>query len=248
MKEIYIRYLLFGVLVLTLCIAFTFFVMPTTHETFVTTNNDGSVITHTFGDFSITEYPQLLTSDECKRIIQLAKEHGMKESDVLTYGKPSDTEVNTNHRKSKQAWIPDEKDPIFTKFAELTQIHSGIPKQNQEQSQVVVYDPNGKFDEHYDSCVYEDQEYCKRINNNAGQRRSTLLLYLNDDYDGGETEFTEIGLVIKPKAGKAIQFWSTDENENLLKKSKHRARPVLNGNKWICTKWSHPKEWKHPTS
>ncbi len=207
--------------------------------------SSNTVIKHTFGDYTIEEYPYLLTKQECERIMDAAVKHGMKPSDVLSYGSGSDTEVNTTYRTSVQAWLPDEADPIFAKLAQIASARTGIPINHQEMSQVVKYDEGGKFDEHYDPCVYNDKEYCDRINNYAGQRRATLLMYLNDDYEGGETEFLEVGLKIKPKQGKAILFWSTDNNEQLLLKSKHKAHPVKGGNKWIVTKWVHQKEWKH---
>jgi hypothetical protein len=73
---------------------------------------------------------------------------------------------------------------------------TGIPKENQEELQVATYEPNGKFVEHFDSCIYEDREYCNRINHYAGERRATLLIYLNNDFKDGETEFVELGLNI----------------------------------------------------
>lgn len=209
----------------------------------VVIKKNGNTTTYTLDDYTITEYTNLFTPEECKRMIEIGIENGMKESDVLTYGKESDTEVNNSYRKSKQTWVPDSKHPLFQKFANLAAELSGIPVSHQEMTQVAVYDPQGKFNEHYDACVYEDKEYCNRINNNAGQRRSTLLLYLNDDFEEGETEFVTLGVKIKPKTGTAILFWNVDENEVLLEKSKHRGCIVKSGNKWIATKWSHIKEW-----
>jgi len=68
-------------------------------------------------------------------------------------------------------------------------------------------------------------------------------LYLNDDYEGGETCFDKIGLCIKPKRGKCIIFWNTDENEKLLEASEHRGNKVLSGTKYIGVKWIHPRAY-----
>jgi|LakMenE18May11ns_1017448.scaffolds.fasta_scaffold9946759_7 hypothetical protein len=52
----------------------------------------------------------------------------------------------------------------------------------------------------------------------------TALIYLNDDYEGGELEFNKLGYEIKPSAGSII-FFSSDEV--------HSAKTVLSGNKYF---------------
>jgi prolyl 4-hydroxylase len=231
------------ILLLTIIIGgLVYFRQKQTSET-LQIHKKGNVTTYTHGEYVVKEYENLFTPEECKLMIEIGIENGMKESDVLTYGKEKDTEVNNSYRKSKQTWIPDSKHHLFEKFATVSEELTGIPKNHQEMTQVAMYDPQGKFNEHFDACVYEDKSYCDRINNNAGQRRSTLLLYLNDEFEEGETEFVNIGLKIKPKTGSAILFWNVDEKETLIQKSKHRGCVVKSGNKWIATKWSHISEW-----
>jgi hypothetical protein len=58
----------------------------------------------------------------------------------------------------------------------------------------------------------------------------TALVYLNEDYDGGELEFNKLGYTIKPKAGSII-FFSTDEV--------HTAHPVISGNKYFIFFYIH---------
>lgn len=205
--------------------------------------NKPNIVKHTHGDYEVLEIFNLLTEAQCKELITYAKSKGMAESDVLSYGASKGTEVNDNFRKSKTAWLQDSEHPLVMHLALFSEQISNIPRENQEMLQVAHYETNGKFNEHFDACVYDDKAYCDKMNNYAGQRRATLLIYLNSDFQGGETEFTEIGLKIKPEAGKAILFWNTDDEENILPKSKHRANPVQNGEKWICTKWSHFKPY-----
>lgn len=40
----------------------------------------------------------------------------------------------------------------------------------------------------------------------CGGRLSTLILYLNDDFKGGQTDFPELGISVEPTAGDAIYF------------------------------------------
>jgi hypothetical protein len=58
-----------------------------------------------------------------------------------------------------------------------------------------------------------------------GKRLFTSITYLNDDYEGGETEFS-CGVCIKPEAGKTLIFPSTWLFP-------HRGKAVIEGTKYI---------------
>lgn len=62
-------------------------------------------------------------------------------------------------------------------------------------------------------------------------RQLVTLLYLNGDFDGGETEFLYQNVRIKPQAGKFIifpPFWTHT----------HRGNPPIGGTKYIVTSWA----------
>jgi prolyl 4-hydroxylase len=63
------------------------------------------------------------------------------------------------------------------------------------------------------------------------------LIYLNDDFEGGETDFILANRTIIPKKGKAILFYNVDINLTLIPESVHVGRKVRNGTKWIANKW-----------
>jgi prolyl 4-hydroxylase len=194
-----------------------------------------------FDDYKILEIYNILTPEECKLLINMAKDSGLKNSEVFSYNKKSFTEVNNNYRTSDQVWLPDKEHSITMKIARICEKITGISKNHQERLQVAHYNKNGKFEEHYDVCIHDDMEYCKQINHNAGQRCATLLIYLNDDFENGETEFVNLKFKIKPEIGKGILFWNVDDKDNVLLKSLHKGNIVTNGEKWIATKWTHTK-------
>jgi hypothetical protein len=66
----------------------------------------------------------------------------------------------------------------------------------------------------------------------------TALFYLTDSYDGGEIEFPDINLTLKPSAGSALLFPT-----NLP----HRALEVLSGDKYFIFMYIHT-EFGHTTS
>lgn len=68
-------------------------------------------------------------------------------------------------------------------------------------------------------------------------RYATILVYLNDDFTGGETIFPKLNIKIKPKIGKVLIFYSLDSKENTILDSLHGGLPITSGVKWICNKW-----------
>jgi hypothetical protein len=65
---------------------------------------------------------------------------------------------------------------------------------------------------------------------NTPYRKLATMLYLNDDFEGGETEFLYQHYRVKPKAGKFVIFpcdWAWA----------HRGNPPLDKDKYIVTAW-----------
>ncbi len=73
---------------------------------------------------------------------------------------------------------------------------------------------------HYENNVFEYQ-----------RRLITWIVYLNDDYEGGETEFLYLSKRIKPKKGTLI-MWPAGFTHT------HRGNPPLSGEKYIVTGWT----------
>lgn len=70
----------------------------------------------------------------------------------------------------------------------------------------------------------------------ANQRIVTALLYLNDAYDGGETEFAG-GLSVKGRAGDALVFANVRADGSPDPRTRHAGTPVTRGIKWLATRW-----------
>ncbi|CAL0316299.1 unnamed protein product [Lupinus luteus] len=84
----------------------------------------------------------------------------------------------------------------------------------------------------------------------GGQRIATMLMYLTDNVDGGETYFPTAGsghcscggeivqgLCVKPTKGNAVLFWSMGLDGQSDPNSLHGSCEVLSGEKWSATKW-----------
>ena len=62
------------------------------------------------------------------------------------------------------------------------------------------------------------------------ERDVSFLFYLNDQYGGGELEFGDLGLTIKPKKGMMIAFPS-------YKDFAHKVHPVTWGHRYTLVSW-----------
>ena len=202
------------------------------------------IVKHKKNRYQIWEIYDVLSPEECKQVIEFARQKGVEDSEVMSNTHEKDTEKDENWRRSRQVWASEEEHPVLQKFAKFNEDLTGYRASQQEEAQIASYVPGGLFKEHYDACAFDDTEYCNRMNRDSGERRTTLLLYLNTDFTGGETEFTKMGIKIRPEVGKAVLFWDTYQDDSIIEQSMHQGNIVLTGEKWILTKWSHPKHFR----
>lgn len=79
------------------------------------------------------------------------------------------------------------------------------------------------------------QEYKAHADGDTASGRSvSAIVYLNDDYEGGEVEFVNFGVKIKPKAGMLLLFPSNYAYT-------HIAHPVKSGTKYAIVTWLHDR-------
>ena len=71
-------------------------------------------------------------------------------------------------------------------------------------------------------------------------RDISFLFYLNSEFGGGELEFTDLGLTIKPKKGMMIAFPS-------YKEYVHKVHPVTWGHRYTLVSWVATKQKLYDT-
>ena len=71
----------------------------------------------------------------------------------------------------------------------------------------------------------------------ANNRISTLVMYLNDVEEGGETFFPKLNLSVHPRKGMAVYFEYFYQDQSLNELTLHGGAPVTKGEKWIATQW-----------
>ena len=193
-------------------------------------NNNNNILYVDKDDYDIIEIPNFLTNEECDKIIELSKGN-MFSSKV--YSQNEDLYDNKT-RISEQCWLND-NDPFIKNITDKVKSHTNTHNNYFEELQVVNYQPGGFFTPHYDACV-GNKSKCERLNK-EGPRYLTVLFYLNDNFEGGETIFPKINKLVKPEKGKAVIFQNVDNNGIIITQALHGGEPVKNGEKWIANKW-----------
>jgi prolyl 4-hydroxylase len=95
-----------------------------------------------------------------------------------------------------------------------------------EPLQILRYRPGQEFKPHRDWT--EDVE---------NQRILTMLVYLNNAYEGGETLFLKTGLKVRGDIGDAILFRNASSDGQPDMDTLHAGLPVISGEKFLASRW-----------
>lgn len=87
-----------------------------------------------------------------------------------------------------------------------------------EGLQIIRYRPGGFYHAHKDNFGGPRENH----------REVTILVYLNDDFRGGETSFPKINFAYTPRAGYVLLFPS---------RYRHKAEAVIEGTKYVIGMW-----------
>ena len=120
----------------------------------------------------------------------------------------------------------------------------GVPVAHQESTNILNYQRGEEYKRHFDfiTPIEEQEPLFARQLQAFGQRMATVLVYLNDGYEGGETEFPRLNWSFKGKTGDALIFWNLSASGQGEPLSLHAGNPVTKGEKWLLSKWvrQHP--------
>jgi prolyl 4-hydroxylase len=122
----------------------------------------------------------------------------------------------------------------------LTQIRmavaTGLPFRHFEPMTVLHYAEGEEITEHFDFVDPNVPDYEQEIAQ-KGQRVLTFLIYLNDDYSGGETEFPELGIRHKGRHREGLYFINSLPDGSADVRTLHAGRPPTAGEKWIVSQF-----------
>jgi prolyl 4-hydroxylase len=173
----------------------------------------------------------LLAPEECDEMVELARQRLARSETVkLDTGASEVNEARTSEGMFFTRGENEVCQRIEARIAALLQ----WPLENGEGLQVLRYRPGAEYKPHYD---YFDpaQPGTPGILKRGGQRVASLVMYLNTPARGGATIFPDVHLEVGPVKGNAV-FFSYDRPHPMTR-SLHGGAPVIEGEKWVATKW-----------
>ena len=139
-----------------------------------------------------------------------------------------------NIRNSYSACLTFNFTPVVDKLKYITYKLTGYPCINYEDIQITRYLKGGYYRPHQDAVFNENSIRCK-----------TIIVCLNDDYEGGETNFPVLNKRFKMEKGDILVFHTLNTFQKPTPKSLHEGCEITKGTKWIATIWIHPKPLVH---
>ncbi|WP_434110521.1 2OG-Fe(II) oxygenase [Paraburkholderia caffeinilytica] len=184
-------------------------------------------------------FADVLSPDECNEMIERSR-HRLKRS--TTVNPVTGKEDVIRNRTSEGIWYQRGEDAFIEKMDRRISGLMNWPVENGEGLQILHYGTTGEYRPHFDYFP-PDQAGSAVHTAQGGQRVATLVIYLNDVPDGGETIFPEAGMSVAARQGGAVYFRYMNGQRQLDPLTLHGGAPVLGGEKWIMTKWMRERAY-----
>ncbi len=114
---------------------------------------------------------------------------------------------------------------------------TAMAQENFERTSIFRYEVGQTFADHAD---YISTDFSAEIRQ-RGQRPLTFLIYLNDAFEGGETNFLAIGKKFRGGVGDALCWRNVDENGTPDLLTQHAGDPPTSGQKWLLSQFIRDK-------
>lgn len=170
----------------------------------------------------VMRFESVLSDDECQQLIKAAASR-LKESRLVN-------KVVSEIRSSRGMFFEEEENPLIQRIERRISELMNVPIEHAEGLQVLHYAPGQEYKAHHDF-------FRPNTPSAKNNRISTLVIYLNDVEEGGETVFPLLQLSVKPKRGSAVYFEYFYRDQALNDLTLHSSVPVVRGEKWVATQW-----------
>jgi prolyl 4-hydroxylase len=166
----------------------------------------------------------------------------ISQATIFNTDKEGKTTVLENLKNRNTLWyeIPEEQGNKLQVAISQCYTRFCVPKyhcefKNYEPAQFLGYPVGGHYIEHNDAENFNNGKWTR-----IAERDVSFLFYLNGEFGGGELEFPELGLTIKPKKGMMIAFPSYREFV-------HKVHPVTWGHRYTLVSWVGTKQKLYDT-
>jgi len=178
------------------------------------------------------------TAAECQWLINLAS-HSLHRAKI--YRKDAAGHVASDSRTNTEAnYTIVHADIVLSLIRDRLAAAAGTTTNGFEIAKLLHYEPGQQFDLH---CDFQEPitPALRQEVERHGQRVATVLVYLNEDYEGGETDFPRAQLRHKGRRGDALVFANVTASGALDYDTLHAGRAPTSGVKWLLSQWIRSK-------
>lgn len=196
-------------------------------------------VLHRLAQPTVVTLENVLSVEECERLIALAAPR-LARSTVVDPA--TGTNAVADYRNSEGMFFHLRENTFIREIDERISALMSFPVENGEGLQVLRYSNGGYTAPHFDFLIPSNAHNSDSLAR-SGQRVSTLIVYLNDVPEGGETIFPHAGLCVVPRRGHALYFEYANSRMQVDQLSLHAGAPVTLGEKWVATKWMRERRF-----
>ncbi|WP_210367307.1 2OG-Fe(II) oxygenase [Bacillus sp. REN3] len=168
----------------------------------------------------------VLSDIECDGLIRLS-------SDRMKRSKIGNVREVDELRTSSSMFFQEGENELVERIEKRVSQIMNVPAAHGDGLQVMNYEIGQEYKAHFD--------YFSEASN---PRISTLVMYLNDVEQGGETYFPKLNFAVSPQKGMAVYFEYFYDNPASNELTLHGGAPVVIGDKWAATQWMRRKRLK----
>ena len=173
------------------------------------------------------------TADECQWLIGRAGSGLMRAKVYRGSSTPQVAETRTNREMSFTIF---NADVVLSLLRDRIAAASGAPVTHFEIAKLLHYSPGEQFALHADFIEAKTPELAHDLAA-RGQRSATFLIYLNDGYEGGATQFPRLDWQYRGGRGDALLFSNVDADGAPDYDTVHAGMPPTAGEKWVLSQW-----------
>ncbi|WP_294123013.1 2OG-Fe(II) oxygenase [Sphingomonas sp.] len=173
--------------------------------------------------------PGFASAAECRWLIDAA---APRLDRAVVYNNPSGVDPGRTNRSTRFSFA--NADLVVEMIRQRIASRLGAPLGCLEMSQALHYSVGQEFVLH---CDFLDPQQMREEIARNGQRVATVLIYLNEDFEGGETSFPRLGINHRGRTGDALVFGSLDSAGRPDPQSQHAGCPPTQGEKWVFSQW-----------
>ncbi len=134
------------------------------------------------------------------------------------------------------AFGPGERDLVIAVLQARAVTLTHLPLINHEAPNIISYEPGQQFGLHVDYLDPQNPLFARELAA-LGQRITTVVTYLNDDFDDGPTQFPALKLNVRGAIGDAIVWSNVRADGSPDPNTVHAGMPPTRGRKWVLSQW-----------